>query len=156
MDGSVAPDSPFGMRQADQWLPAVISGRATEQEQTSFFDWVAKSPEANAEIFGKLQEMDYLGEDIDLPAKVQEAYKEYASENAPVKAIQDFSSLGFDVAETPEVAAALANDPEVKAAMERWNSAQSFFTLPGTLKRAEQAAKESIRIALSRNKATEE
>lgn len=154
--GTVAPDSPFGMRQADQWLPAVISGRATEQEQTSFFDWVAKSPEANAEIFSKLNEMDYLGQNIDLPAKVQEAYKEYASENAPIKAIQDFSSLGFDVAKQPEVAAALANDPEVKSAMERWNSAQSFFTLPGTLKRAEQAAKESIRIALSRDKATEE
>jgi hypothetical protein len=156
MDGSVSPDSPFGQRQANQWLPAVMSGRATEQEQTSFFDWVAKSPETNAEVFGKLQEMDYLGENLNLPESVQAAYEEFSAENAPAKAIQDFSSLGFDVAQQPEVAAALANDPEVKTAMERWNNAQSFFTLPGTLKRAEEAAKESIRIALSRDKATEE
>ena len=153
--GTVAPDSPFGMRQADQWLPAVISGRATEQEQTSFFDWVAKSPEANAEVFSKLNEMEYLGQDIDLPAKVQEAYKEFASENAPIKAIQDFSSLGFDVAETPEIAAALASDPEVKIAMERWNNAQSFFTLPGTLKRAEEGAKQALRASLARKRQLE-
>lgn len=151
--GNVTPDSPFGMRQADQWLPAVISGRATEQEQTSFFDWVAKSPEANAEIFSKLNELDYLGQDIDLPAKVQEAYKEYASENAPVKAIQDFSSLGFDVTKQPEIAAELANDPEVRVAMESWNKAQSFFTLPGIRKRAEETARNVIRNTLRERRA---
>lgn len=155
MDGSVTPDSPFGQRQADQWLPAVISGRATEQEQTSFFDWVSKSPEAKSKIFGKIQEMDYAGEDFDLPEEVEAAYKEYASKKAPVQAIQDFSSLGFDVANDPTVAAKLANDPEIKSAMESWNNAQSFFTLPGTRKRAEEAAKEAIRKALS-SKNTEE
>lgn len=150
MDGSVTPDSPFGQRQADQWLLPVISGRATEQEQTSFFEWVSKSPEAKSKIFGKIQEMDYAGEDFDLPDEVQAAYDEYAKSKAPMKAIQDFSSLGFDVAKDPTVAAALANDPEIKSAMESWNNAQSLFTLPGTRRRAEEAAKEAIRKALSK------
>lgn len=154
--GDVAADSPGGLDFAKTFVPNMIAPSASPKDQEKFFDWVTSSEQSADQVFGSILEMDYLGENINLPESVQAAYQEYASENAPVKAIQDFSSLGFDVAKQPEVAAALANDPEVKAAMERWNSAQSFFTLPGTLKRAEEAAKESIRIALSRDKATEE
>ena len=149
--GDVAPNSPGGLRFAENYVMNMVQPTADQNDKKSFFDWVAKSPEASSIIFGRIQEMEYLGEDVDLPEEVEAAYSKFTETSVPDRAIQDFSSLGFDIAARPEVAAKVANNPEVIAAMQRWNNAQSFFTLPSTRERAEQAAKEAIRSALTAN-----
>lgn len=154
--GDVAADSPGGLDFAKTFVPNMIAPSASPKDQEKFFDWVTSSEQSADQVFGSILEMDYLGENINLPESVQAAYNEYASENVPEKAMQDFSSLGFDFTEKPEVAAALANDPEIKMVMERWNKAQAFFTLPGTRSRAEKDAKAYLRAALRNENLTGE
>lgn len=146
--GNVPSNSAFGLRQANAYLPAIMSGRANDGERESFFNWVSSSPEARREIFGRIQEMEYNGEDVDLPEEVNRAYSQYTRSNIPEQAIADMTSLGFDLSGDTRRAAAIMGRPEVQEAMAAWRNAQSFFTMESTRMAATEHAKRALREAI--------
>lgn len=153
--GNVAADSEFGLRQANQWLAPVLSGRAQDTERKSFFEWVAASPKASREIFGRIQDMEYSGEDVDLPETVDRAYQEYTRSNVPTQAINDLTALGFDLSGNPQMAAAVMNDPEVRDKLRVWRENEGFWTRESTSRLNRQNAQAVIRAALERNQPKE-
>lgn len=153
--GNVPADSAFGLRQANQWLGPVLSGRARDNERESFFEWVAASPEASREIFGRIQDMEYNGQDIDLPEVVESAYREYSRSNVPDQAINDLTALGFDLSGNPQLAAAVMNDREVQDKLRIWRENEGFWTRESTSRFNRQNAQAVIRAALERNRPEE-
>lgn len=153
--GNVAADSEFGLRQANQWLAPVLSGRARDTERKSFFEWVAASPKASREIFGRIQDMEYSGQDIDLPETVDRAYQEYTRSNVPTQAINDLTALGFDLSGNPQMAAAVMNDPEVRQRLQMWRDTNVWYRTESTQRFNRQNAQAVIRAALERNQPKE-
>lgn len=153
--GNVPADSEFGLRQANQWLGPVLSGRARDNEKESFFEWVAASPAASREIFGRIQDMEYSGQDIDLPETVERAYQEYTRSNVPEQAINDLTALGFDLSGNPTLAAAVVNDPEVRQRLQMWRDTNVWYRTESTQRFNRQNAQAVIRAALERNRQEE-
>lgn len=153
--GNVAADSDFGLRQANKWLGPVLSGNARDNEKESFFEWVAASPNARREIFSRIQDMEYNGQDVDLPDVVDRAYQEYSRSNVPDQAINDLTALGFDLSGDPQLAAAVMNDREVQQKLRIWRENEGFWTRESTSRFNRQNAQAVIRAALDRNRSDE-
>ena len=153
--GNVAADSEFGLHQANQGLPVVLSGLAWDDAREPFFEWVAASPNASREIFGRIQDMEYSGQDVDLPDTVDRAYQEYTRSNVADQAINDLTTLGFDLSGDPEKAAAVMNDPEVQTKLRIWRENEGFWTRESTSRLNRQNAQAVIRAALKRNQPDE-
>lgn len=150
--GNVPADSAFGLQQANRWLGPVLSGRARDNEKESFFEWVAASPAASREIFARIQDMEYAGEDVDLPESVEKAYEQYTQNRIPEQAISDLTALGFDLSAQPELAVALTNNPTVREKLRSWRNTDNFWTFESTKASSRAVAQGAIRAAMDKIK----
>ena len=156
--GNVSSDSNFGIEQANTVLPMAIMkdfAGVSEEGRKSFFEWVAASPNASREIFGRIQDMEYNGEDVDLPETVDKAYQDFTKSNVPEQAINDLTALGFDLSGDPQLAAAVMNDREVQQKLRIWRENEGFWTRESTSRFNRQNAQAVIRAALKRNQPDE-